>query len=396
MNLYEFEGKNLFKKYDISVPEGVVFSRESLDVLSWETFPCVLKAQVQNGKRKKNGGILFIKDKDELFLHASSLFEKKICNDDVLYVLVEEKKDIQCEYYLAITYDTIQKVPVILFSSFGGVDVEDQENIVKYFIDPLVGFQEEEMRRILSSSISRLKDIDTIVQYAEKLFLLFQKEDAFLAEINPLARLSDGSLMALDAKVILDNTAAFRHEWNALPERTYMGRLLTERERMAQSIDAGEFYYRGTAGKYTDLDGDIACLFSGGGASVSMMDALISVGGRPANYTEYSGNPPREKVRELSNIVFSKPGLKGIWIVGGVANFTHIGETMAGIADALKIVKPSIPIVIRRAGPYEEEGKKLMEDIAKEYNLNITWYGRDVAMTDTAEILLKKIYEYSH
>ena len=141
------------------------------------------------------------------------------------------------------------------------------------------------------------------------------------------------------------------------------------------------------------MEGDIVCVFSGGGASISMMDALLKVGGKPANYTEYSGNPPREKVAALAKIVLSKPGLRGIWIVGGVANFTHIGNTMAGIADVLRELKPRIPIIIRRAGPHEAEGRELMEKLAAERQLDLKWYGREISMTQTAEILMKKVNE---
>ena len=124
-----------------------------------------------------------------------------------------------------------------------------------------------------------------------------------------------------------------------------------------------------------------------------MMDTLYALGQKPSNYTEYSGNPPREKVQALTNIVLSKPGLKGIWVVGGVANFTHIGETMAGIADALRVLKPKVPIVIRRAGPHEDEGKKIMENVAKECHLNLKWFGREISMGKSAKVLVDMIHK---
>ena len=395
MNLYEFEGKDLLKKYKIPTPAGVVIQREQADTIPADiAFPCVVKAQVQSGKRGKGGGVLFAQNIDELKTHVADLFSKKICNDTVLYVLVEAKKAIKQEYYLAITYNTQKKIPVVLFSAQGGMDIEqDSENVHVLDIDPLKGFEEFRMRELLVTAGARGKDVALIADTAKRLYRVFSGEDARLAEINPLAKLEDGSFVALDAKIILDEDAGFRHQWNKLGPRTTMGRLLTQREQAVRQVDAGEFYYRGTAGKYIEMDGDIACLFSGGGASISMMDALLKVGGKPANYTEYSGNPPREKVAALAKIVLSKPGLRGIWIVGGVANFTHIGNTMAGIADVLRELKPTIPIIIRRAGPHEAEGRKLMEKLAAELQLDLKWYGREISMTQTAEILMKKVNE---
>ena len=170
-----------------------------------------------------------------------------------------------------------------------------------------------------------------------------------------------------------------------------MGRLPTDREIAVTKVDEGDDWYRGTAGKYIEMDGDIAILFSGGGASIANMDALMNVGLKPANYTEYSGNPPREKVAALSKIVLSKPELKGLWIAGGVANFTNVKETFLGIIDALDEIKPSYPIVIRRAGPFGKEGFDLMKECGERNGLDITMFGGEVSMGETAKILADKI-----
>jgi succinyl-CoA synthetase beta subunit len=158
-----------------------------------------------------------------------------------------------------------------------------------------------------------------------------------------------------------------------------------------KKIDEGEAYYRGTAGKYIEMDGDIAILFSGGGASIANMDALIKCGLKPANYTEYSGNPPREKVAALAKIVLSKPGLRGLWIAGGVANFTNIADTFAGIVDAIDEVKPTYPIVERRAGPSEEEGMRIMRECAERNNLHMELFGKEMSMSDSAKVLAEMV-----
>ena len=208
-----------------------------------------------------------------------------------------------------------------------------------------------------------------------------------MVEINPLARTTDNRWIAADAKIVLDEDAAFRHkDWESFEPRTMLGRLSTEREIAVKKIDEGENYYRGTAGKYIEMDGDIAVLFSGGGASIANMDALLNVGLKPANYTEYSGNPPREKVYQLTKIVLSKPGLRGLWVAGGVANFTDVAETFAGIIQALDEIKPSYPIVVRRAGPKEEDGMRLMKECAERNNLKMKLFGKEVSMSETAKV----------
>jgi succinyl-CoA synthetase beta subunit/citryl-CoA synthetase large subunit len=126
------------------------------------------------------------------------------------------------------------------------------------------------------------------------------------------------------------------------------------------------------------------------------MDALIAAGGAPANYTEYSGNPPREKVAALARVVLSKPGLKGLWIVGGFANFTRIDETFAGIVDALQEIKPKYPIVIRRAGPYDSAGQRIMEEAAGRLGLDLTYFDRHTPMTATAKVMVEKAYGMKH
>jgi len=378
MNLYEFEGKQLFERYDIAVPRGCVVRRgddaahayQELDVKD-----VVVKSQVLSGKRGKNNGIKFCSSADEVARVAAELFDSPIRGQYVAAVRIEEKLEIAKEHYVSIIYDTRTKQPVLVYSARGGMDIEDvpESEIQKYALDV------------------RQEKIGLDIPYAEELWRCFLQEDARLVEINPLVQTVDGRYVAADAKIAIDEDAGFRHkEWTFEP-RTLMGRLPTEREEMVKAIDAGEAYYRGTAGKYIEMDGDIAILFSGGGASIANMDALIKAGLKPANYTEYSGNPPREKVHALAKIVLSKPGLKGLWICGGVANFTNIEETFHGIVDALDEIKPTYPIVVRRAGPYEAEGMELMRACAERNNLRIKLFGKEESMSDTARVLVEMV-----
>lgn len=374
MNLYEFEGKNLFAKHGIAIPKGEVVSRGDDFTKVYNDLGIknvVVKAQVLSGKRGKNNGIRFCSSVDEIVAACADLFNKNISGQYVEAVLIEEKLDIAEEHYLSIAYDTIAKQPVLIYSAEGGMDIEDvaEEKITKKLLD------------VRNNSIN-----DWL--FANNLWQCFLREDARVVEINPLVKTKNGQWFAADAKIALDEDAFYRHEeWKNLAPRTMLGRLPTEREEAVKKIDEGEGYYRGTAGKYIEMDGDIAVLFSGGGASIANMDALIKTGLKPANYTEYSGNPPREKVYQLAKIVLSKPGLKGLWIAGGVANFTNIAETFNGITDALDEIKPKFPIVVRRAGPHEDEGMRLMEECAKRNDLNIKLFGKETSMSATAQIL---------
>lgn len=376
MNLYEFEGKQLFAKYGIATPRGVVVRRGDDAKQMYEAFgitEVVVKAQVLSGKRGKNNGIRFCSSAEDVARAVRELFEMNILGQYVASVLMEEKLAIVEEQYLSIIYDTNKKQPVLAYSKRGGVDIEDvaEQEITKHEL------------RITNNEL-RMPDIP----FAEELWSSFLKEDARAVEINPLVKTAGGRWVAADAKIALDEDAFYRHEeWKTLEPRTMMGRLPTERELAVKTIDEGEAYYRGTAGKYIEMDGDIAILFSGGGASIANMDALIKTGLAPANYTEYSGNPPREKVYSLAKIVLSKPRLRGLWVAGGVANFTNIADTFHGIVDALDEIKPAYPIVVRRAGPNEEEGMRLMRECAKRNNLQMKLFGKETSMSETASVL---------
>lgn len=379
MNLYEFEGKRFFQKHGIAVPRGVVVRRgEDAAAAYWslEISDVVVKAQVLSGKRGKNGAIRFCSNVDDVQNACGEIFASSVRGQYVAAIRIEEKLDIAEEHYLSISYDTGAKQPMLVYSRHGGVDIEavDEERIKKYEL------------RIMNEAIH----VD--VPCAQKLWECFVQEDCRVAEINPLVKTIDGQWIAADAKVAIDDDAFYRHEeWKELEPRTIMGRLPTDREIAVAAVDSGEKYYQGTAGKYIEMDGDIATLFIGGGASIANMDAMMHFGLMPANYTEYSGNPPREKVYELTKIVLSKPGLRGLWIAGVVSNFTNVKETFMGTADALAEIMPTYPIVVRRDGPFGQEGKEYFMNFAKEKGLNVMWFGKDVSMSETAKVLAEMV-----
>ena len=377
----------MFETAGIAIPRGFVVRRGDDVIQKYSKLhiaEVVVKAQVLSGKRGKNNAIRFCSTAEEVQEAVNDLFAMEVRGQYVAAVRVEEKLAIEHEHYLSITYDTSTKQPVLVYSAEGGVDIEEVEDnsIARIPLD----IRTEKLEIEGGPWDDALRDI------FQKLWKFFLANDARLVEINPLVKTSDGNYIAADSKIAIDDDAFYRHEeWKELEPRTMMGRPATSREIEVKKIDEGEKYYQGTAGKYIEMEGDIALLFAGGGASIANMDALYNVGLTPSNYTEYSGNPPREKVSALAKIVLSKPGLRGLWIAGVVSNFTNVKETFLGIIDALDEIKPSYPIVIRRDGPFGQEGRDLMQACADKNSLNMKIFGKEVGMGETAQILADMI-----
>ncbi len=388
MILYEYEGKKLLFDAGIDIPQSQLIQSADEEVIIQP--PCVLKAQVLSGKRADVGGIVMVKDEGaDIQKEIRDLFGETINKEKVDKILVEKMIEIDTEYYFSISYDTDTRSSIITFSESGGTGIEGRQAKI-YQIDILT-------KDVLlkESNQSEMTDLGIPNDLLKKLINLFFDQDMTLLEINPLVKAADGRFLALDAKVKLDDDAKKRHEeWEYKP-RLAGGRTPTENEIAAKQIDEGD--YRGTAGSaYFDLDGDIAILSSGGGVSLTAMDALIKVGGKPANFTEYSGNPPKEKVVKLTKIVLNKPHIHGLWVVGTVAaNFTDIYETLSGLIDGLKEAEKELdtkfdfPIVIRRGGPRVDEAYEMLKNV-KDFNL--TLQGEETSIAQSA-LVIKELAE---
>ena len=359
MKLYENEAKNLLEKRGLKVPDS-------------EGDAYVVKAQVLASDRKKHGGVKFAESKKD----AEKIIEKmkglEIKGHEVQDTLIEEQIDIQEEYYIAFLWDTEVRRPAMLFSKDGGSGIEDRE------VEKIILGKENDF----SELPEKLRPV------AEKLFEAFLKEDIEFLEVNPLA--FDGEeFVVVDALIELEDDASFRHEWD-YPERTEFAREKTDREIKAEKIDEDD--HRGVAGKYTELEGNIGMMLAGGGASLTNMDALIEAGGKPANYTEYGGNPPTEKVYRLSKVIMSKD-IEGLLHVGGTANNTNILRTMKGFIQALREEEPDYPIVIRRDGPQADEAFELLREVREELDLDMKLYRNDLPMTEASEKLMEMMEE---
>jgi succinyl-CoA synthetase beta subunit len=230
-----------------------------------------------------------------------------------------------------------------------------------------------------------------VADVIRRLASLVERNDAVHAEINPLAELRDGGFIALDAKIELDDAAAFRHpEWSAMNVLPPMGRAFTEREAAYNDFlkRAG---HRGTFGRYLELDGDIALILSGGGASLLALDALRLAGGRAANYLEVSGNPDPDMLCEAAKIALSKTDVKGLWIAGSFANFTDIRATCGAILRAMNELDLRIPVVIRREGPNADAAEMESTSWSSANGIPLIFHRADMSLEASARELLSRL-----
>lgn len=346
MNVCEHEGKALLAKHGIAIPAGVLLSRvEEIEAAAKRLGGCwVVKAQVLAGHRAAHGGVVFCESVSDIEKAVSSWLKNGLNGQAVTNALLEEHVTLARELYVSCLYDASARGPILLVGRHGGSGVETRDDIRSFPLDP------RDPKRSLEALNGELGLIaNALPEFCEKIVKAFFEEDARQIEVNPVAERADGTLVALDAKVALDDAVHDRSAFGA---------------------------------SYRALSGDIATLFSGGGASLVNMDAMQRAGLRASNYAEYSGNPPKEKVRELATLVLSKPDLRGALIVGGIANFTDVKETFEGIAEALDILKPSYPIVVRRSGPREREGLELLRACAERNGLKIELFGKETSMND--------------
>ncbi|OGI60474.1 hypothetical protein A2641_02975 [Candidatus Nomurabacteria bacterium RIFCSPHIGHO2_01_FULL_37_25] len=348
MKLYEFEGANLLEKYQIPVPKRQLITSLKDKILI--SFPFVLKAQVLSSDRKKAGGILFVNKKSDFNQAIKKLLNKEISGEKVTKILIEEKIKGIAEYYISFSFSGIVKAPVLSLSVKGGSGIKDA---FVYPIDMILGVEPFFIRQALSRSGFLSKDINPLSDIIFNLWKLFKEEKVILAEINPLLKTNDGIFFACDAKIDYGKRRAVEN-----------------------------------------MNGDIAIIASGGGASLINMDALLLAGGRPANYAEYSGNPKAELVEKITKEVLSKPGIKACWVVGGTASFTDIYETMKGFTEGLKKIspQPKFPFVIRRDGPRAKEAQKFLSDFSKKEGYDFFIYGFETPMVETAKIVVELAY----
>jgi len=395
MRLYEFEGKRLLESAGIAVPRGtVVDSSSNVPDTRAKSSPTVVKAQVLWGKRSKAGGILSCADAKATAEAVEKQLGLKIHGEVVKRVLVEERLDTARECYIGITYQ--DRAPCVIACSEGGVDIEEVRNIhpERVVVEPvsIVAGLSQEMAADILARAGFGEDVPAVTSILLKAYAFFIANDALLVEINPLIKTRGGEWYAADAKIEIDDEAAYRSKI-PLPERLGSGKEPTRLEILARENDLIDS--RGAAGRmfYEIEGGSVIIIAAGGGTSMEALDDLYSLGGRPAVFTEHSGNPTGEKVKGLTKIALEYPGdIDAIWVIGGRANFTDIHETlvngvMAGIRETPGFDK-TVPIIVRRAGPRDEEAYQALRKAREEEGYNIFLRGMATSIADSARMVI--------
>jgi len=365
MKLHEYQTKQIFADFGIPVPKGTVAETpEEAERIARELGkPVAVKAQVLVGGRGKAGGIKLAKTPEEARQVAEAILSMTIKGLPVRKVLVEEAAAIAQEIYLGITNDRAAKKPVVMASSEGGVDIEEvarrsPEKIVRTHIHPLLGLQDYQLRNLAIGIGLPREHWRTFAAFGKALAEVYRKYDATLVEINPLVLTQDGTLLALDAKMIVDDNALFRH-----PELAGMAD--TEAE------DPVELEARKYGLSYIKLDGTIGCMVNGAGLAMATMDIIKLFGGEPANFLDIGGGANAEKVAHAMRLILSDPNVKAVLIniFGGI---TRGDEVARGILQAMEVVKPEVPMVVRLVGTRAEEGLRLLAEAQMETAATLT------------------------
>ena len=312
----------------------------------------VVKAQVHIGGRGKAGGVKLCSNEKEVREHATAILGMNIKGYTVEKILVGEAVDISAEYYTSILVDRTTKCPILMLSRSGGMDIEQvakdtPEKIAKIVIDPLVGLSDYVAREAAFKLFDNMEQVKQAVPLFKNLYRLFVEKDASLAEINPLVKLSDGTLKAIDAKMTFDDNALFRHSDVAeLFEPT-------EEEKKERAAKEKGF-------SYVNLGGNIGCMVNGAGLAMATMDMIKLYGGEPANFLDIGGSSNPEKIVEAMKLLLSDKHVKVVLIniFGGI---TRCDDVAKGLLEAFKIIQTDIPIVIRLTGTNEKEGRALLE-----------------------------------
>jgi len=354
VDLYEHQGKELFARFGIPVSEGRVATTPAEARAAAEELggPVVVKAQVLTGGRGKAGGVQLANDPAEAQAKAHAILGLDIRGHVVRRLWVEAASEIGREYYLSVTFDRGAKRPLLMFTTRGGVDVEQvaaetPEALVRLHVDPLEGFQPHHARRLVhGAGIADPAELRQLLDVVARLYRCFAESDAMLCEINPLIVTPAGEVRALDAKVTIDDSALERH-----PDLAAL--------RDTSAADPLEALAREKHVTYVKLDGSVGILANGAGLAMSTVDVVGVAGGRPANFCDLGGGGSSEGVVDALDVITRDPQVRSILfnIFGGL---TRGDEVARGILEALERVRIDVPIVVRLDGTNAEEGRTVL------------------------------------
>ncbi len=357
MDLLEYQGKQLFARHGIPVPDGRPATDVETAVAAAEEigYPCVVKAQVQIGGRGKAGGIKVASDRDEAHAHAEAILGMDIRGLTVGEIWVEAASDIAAEYYASIVFDRSAKAALVMLSTKGGMDIEavadeDPDAIARLHVDPLLGFQDFHGRRLAFEAGVDGDVVRPIGALLARLYAAFEDEEAMLVEVNPLIVTSERAVAALDAKVTLDDSSLFRHPENA-----------ALRNPAAEDPQEQMAHERGLT--YVKLDGNVGILGNGAGLVMSTLDVVAQAGGRPANFLDAGGGSKAEAITQAVEVILSNESVTAVLfnIFGGI---TRCDEVAKGLIEAFAQIKPTVPFVVRLDGTNDVEGRRLLAEAA--------------------------------
>ncbi len=358
MDLYEYQGKQLFKRFGIPVSDGRIATSagEARTAAAEIGGQVVVKAQVLTGGRGKAGGVKLADDPEDAEQKAKDILGLDIRGHVVEKVWIERASEIAKEYYLSVTFDRGAKRPLLMFTTQGGVEIEevaanDPDALVRLHIDPLEGFQPWVARRLVyGAGVEDPGEQKQIAAIVEQLYRCFVESDAMLCEINPLIVTPEGEVKALDSKFTVDDSALYRH-----PDIAEL--------RDTSAADPLEAFAREKGVTYVKLDGTVGILGNGAGLSMSTVDVVVTAGGKPANFCDLGGGGDAEGVVDALEVITRDPQVRSIFfnIFGGI---TRCDEVARGILEALDRIDITVPIVVRLDGTNAEEGLEILADAA--------------------------------
>ncbi len=358
MDLYEYQGKQLFARAGIPVSDGRVALTPAEARAAAEAIggPVVVKAQVLTGGRGKAGGIKLAATPGEAEAHASEILGLDIRGHVVRTLWIEKASDIAKEYYLSLTFDRGARMPLFMFTTQGGMDIEEvasehPEALIRLHVDPLEGFHPWQARRLVyGAGVTDPSEQKQIAAIVARLYDAFVRFDAMLCEINPLIVTPDGEVKALDSKFTVDDSALYRH-----PEIAAM--------RDNAAADPLEALAREKDVTYVKLDGEVGVLGNGAGLTMSTVDVVTFAGGRPANFCDLGGGGNAEGVVSALEVITRDPQVKAIFfnIFGGI---TRCDEVARGILQAVEQMSLELPLVVRLDGTNAEEGRRILAEAA--------------------------------
>jgi succinyl-CoA synthetase beta subunit len=363
MNVHEYQAKALFRQFGVAVPEGALATTPAeaeAAAKKLDAKVAVVKAQVHAGGRGKGGGIKLAKSPSEAKQHASEILGMTLVTHQtgpegklVRKVYVEAGSEIERELYLALTLDRASESFAVIASTDGGMDIEQvaaktPERIHTEFIDPVVGLQAFQIRKIARALALDPAQSQRLDAFLRGLYRLFVEKDASLVEINPLVVTKQGELFALDGKLNFDDNALYRHPDIAAlrdPDEE------DPRERAAKEIDLA----------YVGLDGDVGCMVNGAGLAMATLDMITVCGGRPANFLDAGGGADKEKVKEAFKLILRDEKVRAILvnIFGGIVRCDLIAEGVVAAAAELGV---RVPLVVRLQGTNAEQGRKILAE----------------------------------